>query len=73
MLWLKAFHIIAVICWFAGIFYLPRILVYYSSSEDPNTRRQLAIMAHKLYRFITPIGVLVILLGFALMISNWSY
>ncbi|MCZ6829945.1 MAG: CopD family protein [Gammaproteobacteria bacterium] len=73
MLWLKALHIIAVICWFAGIFYLPRILVYYAASEDPNSRAQLAVMARKLYRFITPIAVMAILLGLALMASNWSY
>mgnify|MGYP003344322944 CR=1 FL=1 len=63
MLWLKAFHIIAVICWFAGIFYLPRILVYYAQSEDPATKQQLAIMARKLFRFITPIGAIAIALG----------
>ena len=63
MLWLKAFHIIAVICWFAGIFYLPRILVYYAASDNIDTRQQLAVMAHKLYRFITPIAGLAILLG----------
>ena len=73
MLWLKAFHIIAVICWFAGIFYLPRILVYYAASENAETREQLAIMAHKLYRFITPIALIAVLLGFALMALNWSY
>lgn len=73
MLWLKALHIIAVICWFAGIFYLPRILVYYAASEDSNTRVQLAVMARKLYRFITPIAIAAILLGLALMAGNWSY
>jgi len=73
MLWLRALHIIAVICWFAGIFYLPRILVYYAGSEDPDTRAQLAVMAHKLYRFITPIAVIAILLGLAMLATNWSY
>jgi len=73
MLWLKAFHIIAVICWFAGIFYLPRIMVYYASSEHEETRRQLAVMAGKLYRFITPIAVIAILLGFVLISLNLDY
>jgi putative membrane protein len=73
MLWLKAFHIIAVICWFAGIFYLPRLLVYYAASEQPETRQQLAIMADKLYRFMTPIAAIAIGLGLALMLSNWDY
>ena len=70
MLWLKAFHIIAVICWFAGIFYLPRILVYYAASEHPETREQLAVMARKLYRFITPIALIALALGLALVWQN---
>ncbi|MEP5766162.1 MAG: protoporphyrinogen oxidase HemJ [Halieaceae bacterium] len=73
MLWLKAFHIIAVICWFAGIFYLPRLMVYYAASEDEATRRQLAVMARKLYRFITPIAAIAIVLGFALITINPDY
>ena len=73
MLWLKALHIIGIVCWFAGIFYLPRILVYYAASEDAATRAQLAVMARKLYRFITPIAIIAILLGVALMATNWDY
>jgi len=73
MLWLKAVHIIAVICWFAGIFYLPRIMVYYASSKTEDTRRQLAVMAGKLYRFITPIAAIAIGLGFALILQNTDY
>ena len=73
MLWLKAFHIIAVICWFAGIFYLPRIMVYYAASEHPETRRQLSVMAGKLYRFITPIAWIAVILGFALVANNSDY
>jgi putative membrane protein len=73
MLWLKALHIIAVICWFAGIFYLPRIMVYYAASEHEETRRQLAVMAGKLYRFVTPIAVIAIALGLALVIANPDY
>ncbi|MCX2983325.1 TIGR00701 family protein [Halieaceae bacterium IMCC14734] len=73
MLWVKAFHIIAVICWFAGIFYLPRIMVYFAASEHPQTRQQLAIMARKLYRFVTPIAVIAIVLGLVLMAFNLDY
>ena len=73
MLWLKALHIIAVICWFAGIFYLPRILVYYAASDDEAARAVLALMARKLYRFITPIAVLEIALGLLMMVGNWTY
>ena len=73
MLWLKALHIIAVICWFAGIFYLPRILVYYAASKHPETREQLAVMARKLYRFMTPIAVIAVALGVALVLQNTGW
>ncbi len=73
MLWLKAAHIIAVVCWFAGIFYLPRILVYFAASEHPETRRQLAVMARRLYRFMSPIAVAAIVLGAALTLGNFGY
>jgi protoporphyrinogen IX oxidase len=73
MLWLKAFHIIFVVCWFAGLFYLPRIFVYYAASEHPQTREQLAIMARKLYRFVTPFMVIAIALGLAMMATSPDY
>jgi len=69
-LWLKAFHIIFVVCWFAGIFYMPRILVYHAGSDDAQTREQLAVMALKLYRFVTPLMVIAIALGLALIAVN---
>lgn len=73
MLWLKAFHIVFVVCWFAGLFYLPRIFVYHAASEDRQVREQLAIMARKLYRFVTPFMVIAIALGLALIALNPGY
>ena len=73
MLWLKAFHIIFVVCWFAGIFYLPRIFVYYAASEHPETKAQLALMARKLYRFVTPFMYITIVLGLSMMAMNLDY
>lgn len=73
MLWLKAFHIIFFVCWFAGLFYLPRIFVYYAASEHSETRRQLAVMARRLYRFVTPFMVIVIALGLAMIAHNPDY
>jgi putative membrane protein len=67
MLWLRALHIIFVVCWFAGLFYLPRIFVYYAASEHEATRRQLAVMARKLYRFVTPFMVLAIVFGLGMI------
>ena len=73
MLWLKAFHIIFVVCWFAGLFYLPRIFVYYAASEHLVTRTQLAVMARKLYRFVTPFMFIAIALGLAMIAMNPDY
>ncbi len=73
MLWLKAFHIIFVVCWFAGLFYLPRIFVYYAASEHLVVRAQLAVMARKLYRFVTPVMIIAITLGLVMMAMNPDY
>ena len=73
MLWVKAFHIIFMVCWFAGIFYLPRLFVYHAMATDQATRDQLAIMEQKLYRFVTPFAVLTIGFGVWMASYNWSY
>jgi len=73
MLWLKALHIIFVVCWFAGLFYLPRIFVYHAASTEENVRAQLAVMARKLYRFVTPFMVIAIALGLAMIAFNPGY
>jgi putative membrane protein len=63
-LWLKAFHIIAVITWFAAIFYLPRLFVYHADATDTISRERFKIMERKLYRGImTPSMIIVIALG----------
>ncbi|MDX1297144.1 MAG: protoporphyrinogen oxidase HemJ [Pseudomonas sp.] len=51
-LWLKALHIIAMVCWFAGLFYLPRLFVYHAMSSDEVSRERFCIMERKLYRGI---------------------
>ncbi|MDO7585622.1 MAG: protoporphyrinogen oxidase HemJ [Oceanospirillaceae bacterium] len=50
--WVLAFHIIAVICWFAALFYLPRLFVYHAMSEDEISIERFKVMQHKLYRGI---------------------
>lgn len=73
LLWLKAFHIIFVVCWFAGLFYLPRLFVYHAQTTDPATRTQLALMERRLYRFVTPLGGLAIGFGLWMTALNWGY
>lgn len=50
--WVLAFHIIAVICWFAAPFYLPRLFVYHAMSEDEISIERFKVMQRKLYRGI---------------------
>ena len=50
--WVLAFHIIAVICWFAALFYLPRLFVYQAMSEDEISIERFKVMQRKLYRGI---------------------
>jgi len=63
MLVVKALHIAFVVSWFAGLFYLPRLFVNHAMVDDAATRERLALMEHKLYRFMTPIGILAVGLG----------
>jgi len=62
-LWIKALHIIFVISWFAGLFYLPRIYVNLATVEDAATRERLLMMARKLLRFMTGLTVLALVFG----------
>jgi|TARA_B100001059_G_C17482337_1_gene402278 putative membrane protein len=70
VLWLKALHIIFMVTWFAGLFYLPRLFVYHAMTEDESTRAQFRIMERKLYYGImNPGGVLTVLFGIWLWIG----
>ena len=57
MLWVKALHIVFVVAWFAGLFYLPRIFVNLALEGDATARVRLLVMARKLYRFMTLLAV----------------
>ncbi|MBI1905063.1 MAG: CopD family protein [Rhodocyclales bacterium] len=65
MLIVKALHISLVVAWFAGLFYLPRIFVNLAMVPDdsPAERERLLLMAGKLFKFMTPLGLLAVLLG----------
>ena len=69
MIWIKALHIIFMVAWFAGIFYLPRLFVNHAMTNSREVQKQLEIMEHKLYRFITPWMVLTLAFGFWLLID----
>lgn len=57
MLWLKAFHIIFVVAWFAGLFYLPRLFVYHCEVQDENGHQRFCTMEKRLF-LITSVGML---------------
>ena len=72
-LWLKALHLIFMVSWFAGIFYLPRLFVNLAmvkENKKMNTYEHLIIMATKLYRFITPFMFLTVIFGSWMLYLN---
>ena len=80
-LWLKALHIVAIVCWFAGLFYLPRLFVYHAMSEDAISRDRFQVMERKLYRGIMipsmiatlAFGIGMIALNPALFSGGWLH
>src|SRR5688572_23349288 len=70
MLWLKALHIVFMVTWFAGLFYLPRLFVYHATTADLAGEERFRIMERKLYLGImTPGAVLTVVSGLWLLIS----
>ena len=68
---LKSLHIVAIVAWFAGLFYLPRLFVYHAESDSTAVIDQLRIMESRLYRAImNPAIAAVYILGFALLVLN---
>src|SRR3569623_1395043 len=74
MPWVKAFHVIFMVTWFAGMFYLPRLFVYHATADDGNSRERFKIMERKLYFGILTSGaVLTIALGMWMLIEfGWA-
>ncbi|KFZ28512.1 membrane protein [Pseudidiomarina atlantica] len=63
VLWLKALHLIFMVAWFAGIFYLPRLFVYHAQNKSADVNAQLKIMERRLLYFVTPFAVLTLVFG----------
>lgn len=65
MLWVKWLHVTFMFAWFAGLFYLPRIFVNLAMVpvDSLAERERLLLMAGKLYRFVTPLGILALVMG----------
>lgn len=74
MLWLVAFHIIFMVSWFAGLFYLPRLFMYHTLSTDQISIDRFKVMERKLYWIIMmPAAILTTILGVWLLLLNASF
>ena len=70
MLWIKALHVIFMVTWFAGLFYLPRLFVYHAMSDDAVSNDRFKVMERKLFfGIMTPGAVLTVLFGMWLWLA----
>ena len=73
MLWLKAFHIIFVVTWFAGLFYLPRLFVYHAVTTDSVSLERFQVMERRLFAIMTLGAVLAAVFGVSMMLAAPGY
>jgi putative membrane protein len=73
MLWLKAFHIIFVVTWFAGLFYLPRLFVYHAVTTDAVSLERFIIMERRLFAIMTLGAALAAVFGVCMIVSAPAY
>ena len=78
MLWVKSLHLVFMVTWFAGLFYLPRLFVYHAQAEDRISIERFKLMERKLFwGIMTPSGVLALLFGMSLLqwfpVAGWLH
>ena len=73
MLWLKAFHIVFVVTWFAGLFYLPRLFVYHAATTDSVSSDRFVVMERRLFKLMTVGGALAIVFGISMVATAPAY
>src|SRR5437764_53750 len=80
MLWLKSFHIVFVISWFAGLLYLPRLFVYHADTQDEAGHERFKIMERRLFVMMTIGATLAAIFGIAMLVLapgllefSWMY
>ena len=69
MLWLKAFHVVFVVTWFAGIFYLPRLFLYHAAATDAPSIERFQMMERRLFAIMTIGASLTLLFGLSMVIA----
>jgi protoporphyrinogen IX oxidase len=73
MLWLKAFHVVFVVTWFAGLFYLPRLFVYHATATDAPGLERFVTMERRLFGIMTLGGTLAVLFGVSMIVAAPAY
>ena len=73
MLWLKAFHVVAVVTWFAGLFYLPRLYVYHADAKDSISIERFKVMERRLFALMTIGAAMSVGLGAAMVAAAPAY
>ncbi len=73
MLWLKALHVIAVVTWFAGLFYLPRLYLYHAEAQDAISIARFEVMERRLFIIMTIGATLTITFGLAMLVESPIY
>ncbi|MEO0424889.1 MAG: protoporphyrinogen oxidase HemJ [Pseudomonadota bacterium] len=71
-LWLKAFHLIFVVSWFAGLLYMPRLFVYHSMTEDEAGHERFQVMERKLFGIMTIAAIGAAVFGISMIVINTS-
>lgn len=72
-LWLKAIHVIFMVTWFAGLFYLPRLFIYHAMEENKASFELFKVMEKRLFGIMTIGGALTVFFGTAVMFMNLGY
>ena len=73
MLWLKALHVIAMVTWFAGLFYLPRLFVYHADAQDSIGAERFRLMERRLFAIMTIGAGATLLFGIAMLTAAPAY
>ncbi|EIJ35987.1 CopD family protein [Thiothrix nivea] len=72
-LWIKAIHVIFMVTWFAGLFYLPRLYVYHAMPENKGSFELFKVMERRLYIIMTIGATITAIFGFTMLALNWQY
>ena len=73
MLWLKALHVVFVVTWFAGLFYLPRLYVYHAVTTDTPGLDRFVVMERRLFFLMSLGALLTVLFGLAMILASPAY